>query len=507
MGQSHMATSRVADSGIEIVLNILRRRKWVGLIAFAAVFSLAAPFSVFLPDIYRGTATVIVESPQAPTAFVRASVPELETRLVTIQQELLSRTRLSSLITTLNLYPRWRKKMPLDAIADNMRRDIHVDFTGTDQSRGNPTTIGLKITYIGLDPKSAAAVPNALSSLYVEENTKMRERQTGQMAQFLKGQLQSAAQELERQEERIKAFKKVRAGELPEQMSINLVTLEQLNGQLHINSENQAKVRERLDRLAERTTTGGPPDELATLRNRLRELQARYTDQHPEVVQAKAQLREMEFQHAREGPGESNPRIKKSDHTAEEELARLQREERMLRSEISAYNLRIQLAPKHGQDLETLESDYKMAKASYDSLRGRYEEAQLADSLEQTKKGESFRILDAAVVPTLPAAPDRMRLLLMAFMFALAAGVVAMLIMEHLDTSFHTIGELRQFTSVPVLATIPYIKGKTNVLSQIFRVALSVAVVISVCAVLAVLSHHVARENTQMVWLIAGPKL
>ena len=157
-----MARSQIGDSGLELILDILRRRKWAGLMTFAAIFSLAAPFSIFLPDIYRGSATVIVESQDASSDFVKASVPELETRLVTIQQEILSRSRLSDLINRLNLYPRMRGQVPTDALVERMRRDIHVEFTGTDQNRGRPTTIGLKISYIGLDPKSAAEVPNAL---------------------------------------------------------------------------------------------------------------------------------------------------------------------------------------------------------------------------------------------------------------------------------------------------------------------------------------------------------
>ena len=111
---------------------------------FAAVVSLMAPFAVFLPNIYRGAATVIVESQDANSTFVKPSVPELETRLVTIQQEILSRARLSDLILRLNLYPRQRVKAPLDAVVERMRKDIHLDLTGTDQSRGRATTIGVK---------------------------------------------------------------------------------------------------------------------------------------------------------------------------------------------------------------------------------------------------------------------------------------------------------------------------------------------------------------------------
>jgi len=501
-----MALSTVGDSGLDKAYNLFRRRKLAGLIAFVAMLSLAAPFSAYLPDIFRGTATVIVES-QGGQTFVRDSVPELETRLVTIQQELLSRGRLSNLIGRLNLYPQWRGKMTRDAIVDRMRRDIHIEFSGTDQSRGPATTIGVKITYIGLDPNSAAAVPNTIASQYVEENMRLRQRQTGQMAQFLKKQVESAAQELQRRGQILDAFKKAHAGELPDQVSINLVTLGQLNTQLHANSENQSRVRERLDRLAERPPASGPVDEVTALRNRLRDLQTKYTDQYPEVIEVKAQLAELEAQHARDGSSDPIRKMPRPDQNGNAELLALQKEEQLLRSQIAGYEQRIQLAPQHEQNLEKLDTDYKAAKETHDSIRTRFEEAQLAESLEQTRKGESFRILDTAVVPTLPAAPNRLRLYGLALILALVTAFGAMVLMEHLDTSFHTVGELRQFTTVPVLATIPYIRTSTNIASRALRVALVTGAVLCVCAMLAVIAHHTARGNTQLVWMLAGPQV
>lgn len=500
-----MAQSTLHDSGFDVALKVLRRRKWTGLITFAAALALSAPFSVFLPDIYRGSATVIVES-QEPATFIKASVSELETRLVTIQQELLSRARLGELITRLNLYPSWRGRVPVDAIVQHMRRDIRVDLTGTDQSRGRATTIGVKLTYIGLDPRTAAAVPNALASMYVEENTRMRERQTGQMAQFLKSQLDTAAKEVDSQQARLNRFKSLRAGQLPEQVSFNMVTLERLNTQLRLTSDAQAKVR---DRLGDAPFQMAQADPLVTAKDRLAELQIKFTEKHPDVIQAKARINEMERQRAAEGRDDSNARVIRRlspARSAENELASLQREERTLRSEIAAYEQRVQSAPQVEQELEAIENDYKTAKDSYDSIQARYEEAQLADTLEQTKKGESFRVLDAAVVPAYPAAPNRRRLLLMAFFFSVASGIGMMLLKEHLDTSFHSVGELRQFTSLPVLASIPYVTTRTTV-SQILRVAASIVAVIGMCTLLAGFAYRTARENTQLVWMLSAPQL
>src|SRR5712691_7297552 len=238
----------IADSGFDIALGVLKRRKWAGVIAFAATLSLALPFVVYLPDVYRGEATVIIENQDASSAFVRGAVPELETRLITIQQELLSRARLSDVITRLNLYPARRARTAMESLVQSMRRDVRIDLSRTE--RGRPTTIGLKISYIGLDARTAAAVPNALATMYVDENTRIREHQTAQMAEFLKAQLTTARQAVDVQQARLNRFKEQRAGQLPEQVSINMVTLERLNTRLRLNIDDQFKIREQQDRLA-----------------------------------------------------------------------------------------------------------------------------------------------------------------------------------------------------------------------------------------------------------------
>jgi polysaccharide chain length determinant protein (PEP-CTERM system associated) len=497
-----MAQSTLKDSGFDVALSIVRRRKWLGAIAFVVTLSLALPFVYFLPNIYRGVATVIVDN-QDSSSLVRATVPELETRLVTIQQELLSRARLNDLVTTLNLYPTWRAHVPMTAIIETMRRDIYIELARAD--RGRPTTIGLKISYIGLDPRSAAAVPNALATFYVEENTRMRERQTGNMAEFLKTQLDSTRRAVEVQQGRLDRFKEQHAGQLPEQVSLNMVTLERLNTRLRLNTDDQLKIRELQDRLLSGVpATDEPVDPLQAAKQRLADLQIKFTEKHPDVIRTKAEVAELERLH----PDRPQPKLRRTDRISSSEaaLASLQQEERTLRSEIAAYEQRIQAAPKVEQELEALQRDYNAAKESGSSILKRYEEAQLADSLEQTKTSESFRVLDAAVVPTSPAAPNRRRLLMMACFFAVAAAAGMMLLAEHLDTSFHSVGELRQFTTLPVLATIPYVESRLTLATKL-RLVVFVIALIGTCAGLAGFAYRAARQNTQLVWMLSAPKV
>src|SRR5436190_5676910 len=102
-------------------VGILRRRKVVVALIFAAVVASAASFALYLPDLFRSSATVLVER-SVPETYVRPAVGgELESRLHVIKQEILSRARLTELIDRFNLYPEMRRREPLDTVLDQMR--------------------------------------------------------------------------------------------------------------------------------------------------------------------------------------------------------------------------------------------------------------------------------------------------------------------------------------------------------------------------------------------------
>src|SRR5262245_15518803 len=101
-----------------------RRRKWLAIPVFALPFAAAASMTLALPNLYRSTATVLVDRQQVPETFVRTTVTsELETRLQTISQEILSRSRLEGLIGRFGLYPDLRKETSNEEAIERMRRD------------------------------------------------------------------------------------------------------------------------------------------------------------------------------------------------------------------------------------------------------------------------------------------------------------------------------------------------------------------------------------------------
>jgi polysaccharide biosynthesis transport protein len=512
--------------GPDVVLDVWRRRKWIGILTFAAVCAGATAAALSLPNLYRATATVLVERQQVSEAFVRPSVTaELETRIQTIHQQVMSRARLTDVILRLGLYRDLRGIVPIDALVERMRREIQLTLKGVEQLSGRSGTIAFTLSYTGRDPRTVAEVTNTLAAFYVEENTKSRERQATQTAEFLKAQLADIKRELDHQEQRTSEFKLRHAGDL-QQVEVNLTALDRLNTQLRVNSEAQIRAMERRERL-ERQVAGTEPDALATpqaetpatqllkLKQELAELRRRFSDQYPEVIRVKAEIAALEKDDdAQIGTGGSTTAVpsspamrlaKQSLDGVDGELKSLKEEDASLRRLIAGYEARIENAPRRQQELLQLSRDYDAVNERYQTLLKRSEEAQLSENLEQGQHTEQFLILDPAIPPAQPAAPNRLWLLAMGFLGSLALGFAAIVAAEKLDTTFHTADDLQAFANVPLLARISLIPTAAGARRQRLRFALmALAVVVGLVLIVAG-SRYIAADNEQIVRLTARP--
>src|SRR5207245_2914866 len=191
-------------SGMDVLLEVWSRRKWLAILVFIGPFAVTVSLAISLPHLYRSTATLLLERPQVSETFVKSSVTsELETRLQTISQEILSRSRLQELIIRFDLYREFRKRATPEEVLERLRRDIRMEFKGRDirmESKGmeskvvepqieRATTIAFTLSFRGKDPETVATVTNTLATLFVKENLKLRERQAAGTAEFLRAQL------------------------------------------------------------------------------------------------------------------------------------------------------------------------------------------------------------------------------------------------------------------------------------------------------------------------------
>ena len=512
--------------GIHRALEVWGRRWWLGVVVFLGVLVPGLSFVAFLPNIYRATTTVLVERPQVSETFVRPAVTEeLETRIHALSEEILGRANLAEVLTRHDLYPILRQKASVEDAIMKLRRDIDLDLKGIESGWSRGQTVAFVLGYRGRDPAKVAQVVNALASFFVEENTKARERQAAQTSEFLKSQLAEMKKKLADQESLIGQYKKQHAGELPQQVEANIAGLERLNAQLQLNNEKQIRAMERRDRLTGQSgdaTSGVDPEDdegrLARLRQELAGLRRQYSDKYPDVVRLEREIEVLQDRIASrapdptgaEAPGPSGaepPRRSGGLRDADAEIQGLKHEEERLRRTIAAYEQRVDNAPQRQQEFQALSRDYETTRELYDSLLKKHEEALLTERMEHGGTTEQFRVLDPAVPPREPAAPNRLWLSLMALIVSFGLAVGGMALAEQLDTSFHSVESLRAFTRVPVLASIPRIVTRGDAIRKSLRIGVAAVVMAAVLAAAAGASRYVAKEFEPLVFIVSGGRL
>jgi polysaccharide chain length determinant protein (PEP-CTERM system associated) len=465
---------------------------------------------------------------------------------------------LEELINRFDLYPH-RDDVSADALVERMRRDIEVRPTGAAGS-----TVAFTVKYAGRDPQTVALVTNTLASYYIEENMKVRERQATGTAEFLKVQLGQVKARLEVQERQVSEFKRRYLGELPAQLEPNLATLERLNTQFRVNAEKQMRAKEQRQEMARlieqlNTVQTAPPSSggaskatptphapvaadpnqvrLYRMRQELKDMLTKYSPRYPDVIQLQADIEALERQvqdaarerQAAEARAAEAKRQKDAADAAakaqeqkplgrdpyavqmEEALNQLQveitglkEEEAKIRADMATYQQKVDNTPRRDLEFQELSRDYGSTRELYNTLLKRFEEAQLSENLEQRQKGEQFRIVEPAVAATAPVAPNRPRLLLVGLGLSLGLAVGLVILAEQLDTSFHSVDELRAITSFPVLVSIPRIVTEGDVRRSRWRATLVAAVAVCCLTLVVGASYFVTKGNEHLLRLVSG---
>jgi polysaccharide chain length determinant protein (PEP-CTERM system associated) len=504
MATSHTPTQQQAsnEAALAALGKVWRRRRWIAMGILALTFPAAASFVFSLPDIYSATATVLVNPDGAQDAAAGSGGVTDENRLDSVSEAVLSRGRLLDLVTRFELYPELRRTSSMDTVLARMRQDIRLERKSGEQQWGQDPTFAFMLTYQGWDPQTVARVTNALASSYVDENNRMRTRQATDTVESLSAQLNEIKQKLDAQEQKINAFKDSHLGELPEQQAANLSTLQQLNVQSQENSVNLSQALQRRETLLKQMTDSGDAD-LAQLEQELASLRTRYTDMYPDVVRVKQQIANLKRTQVDQG-GAAKPAspLQQQYQSLETEIKSYKQEEGRLRSEISAYQGRVDNVPLRAQQLQALTQGYGEIQDVYSSLLKRYEQARLAQAPQGAVTGQ-YRVLEPAIPPTDASGPARMRLLLMSLVLCLGLAGAAVLLAEQLDASFHSVDDLRAFTRVPVLVSIPRIVTTDDVWRRRLRFGTAIISMVVVLLVAAELSSLLGRGNEHLVWMLS----
>jgi polysaccharide chain length determinant protein (PEP-CTERM system associated) len=492
---------------IAYYINLIFKRRWLIIIPFCLAMIVGIYLAITLPKIYRASTLILVEPQSVPAEFVREIVTsEIDARITTIQQQILSHTNLEKIIDQFKLFTGYGSEnlFMADKVA-TMRNRIEVEVSRTRRQGPN----AFSISYYDANPETAMKIANGLTTLFIDENLKIREAQALGTSDFLQAELEAMRKRLVVVEEKLREYRERYRGELPEQLDSNLRILANLQQQLNerearlsdernrlIEVENQIQTRKQM--LETSSIAQSATNEIVTLdqhKQQLENLQSSYTEKHPDVIRLKEKIASLEAMQTttQQGAGSTGQDARFLEDRALNEQITQRTEIRIalssladdiakIRQQISTYQQRVERTPKREEELMALRRDYDNIQESYNSLLNRKLEAEIAVNMEKKQKGEQFRVIDPARLPHKPISPDLRRLFMMVLAAGLGFGAGLIFLLDFFNNTLKDPEKFEDDLGVPVLATIPKVYQKKDLrLKRLNEVLTAVSIVAAIC--------------------------
>jgi polysaccharide chain length determinant protein (PEP-CTERM system associated) len=483
-------------------VDVIRRRHMYFLIPFFLGWLVVWSVSWVLPARYKSGTLILVEQPSMPKDYVTPNVSDdLQARVQSITQQILSRTRLLHIIDELKLYSQNRGRATPDELVDQMRKDIEIELVHDESKR---TVTAFNIYYSAHDPHVAQQVTSELTNLFISENLELRQQQSEDTTKFLEQQLETARQALAEQEEKVRVFKDQHLGELPTQLQSNLQILTGLQSQLQneedgLNADRQqnaylqsmleqSHALGRAPRTGDSTPVGIPAldQELEKLKAQLADLSSHYTDRHPDVRKVKEQITRTEKMRAQaladlkasantSSASGAPPASAADDLDSRDGAATMQLQGQLksnqidisskeheiaaLKAKINDYQGRLNQEPVREQQFADLTRGYEQSKANYDDLLKKKNSSQMATSMELLQQGEHFQMIDPPSLPLKPDFPNRLKFCGAGLGIGIALGGLVAGGTEYLDDRLYNEKALKDLLPVAVISEIPAISS------------------------------------------------
>ncbi len=539
---------------LEDYIDVARRHAaWIlGPVFAGLVVSTVVAF--LMQNTYVSVATLEITPKQISDSIVKTTISqELTDRINQMQQEILSRTSLSSIITDprLDLYKSERANQPLEDVIETMRnRDIRISI---DSVPGERRASAFSISFSYPDRVKAHDTVQTLITKFEEANLTAQRNQQQMVGSFVHDELSEAKAKLDQLEEALTKFRSENAGKLPEQEGLNMAqmtSLEQrlasISDSLNRSAQDRVQLEARLAQLQEQMTLADSLDKeldvsapslrqnerlldlnkrITETESQLAQLRQTYKANFPDIRDAEARLDVMrkerddlqKQQEADLAKPQTAPK-KVTNFKRAEAVSNLEGQINATRALMKTNDMQVTSARKEQQDatkaLEAYESrlaatsgieakyiDLKHeadeAREKYQVLQTKQQLAEQNNELLQRKAGENLDVLDPASLPTQPAKPNRWEIVGGGTAVAFILGLALAGLQEAKDTSLKNLKDVRAYTNLPVLSSIPLLENTMLVRRKrrLAYLAWSAAVIIGILAVSASLYYYYSGLN------------
>ncbi len=470
---------------IDILLVYARgvwRQRWY-MILIVWLVSVAGWLVVYkLPDQYRAAARVYVDTQSILRPLLSGLTVDNSNQgaqqVALMTRTLLSRPNLEKVARMTDLDLKGQNPEQMEAVLTALGKEITLEGTG----RENLYTIA----YVNNDPQLAKRVVQSLLTIFVESSLGETRRDTDSAQQFIGKQIEEYEVRLIEAEEKLKEFKRRNVGVMPargegyyESMQAAMGTLEQTQLELREveNRRNEIKRQLEDEELNTEPATPSKPVAMApsAVDGRIQSLQAKmdglllqFTERHPDVIEIKRIIAQLEKQKQEEvkefasKPSEKQREVvspvymqlKLALGEADANVASLRVRVSEHSRRVSQLRAMVDTIPKVETELGQLNRDYNVNRQNYETLLARREAAKMSEEAGQTSDEVKFKVIDPPYVPSAPSSPNRPLLMSMVLLGGLAAGIAFAFLLSQFKPGFDSRRSLAEITGLPVLGSV-----------------------------------------------------
>ena len=424
---------------------VIWQRRWL-ILALAVIAGIGGAVAAWLiPPMYQSSATVLIESPQLPSDVLSSNVANnmIDQRIARARERVLSRQDLIRLIRTNNLYPEDQQSKPLSTLVDTMKKDTTIEAVAVDLGGGMPrNAMALRISYSYPDPVKAQIVAQQFTNRFLEVDASAQAEQATGAATFLSETANQIASQIADLEGQIRKIKQENGTTLALQ---TMSTGNPAADATRIDGEIAGLQAQNAQMMASNSNDGA----VAAAEAALRIARARYSESHPDVIAAKAQL-DAAKQDSK-GSTMNSPIVAANNA----QIASLRAAKGILQSQSSSVRQAQQAGPLVADQIEQLEKREDVLRENLRNISSKSQAAQMSARMETEQKGERLSLADPPVVPDKPFRPNRPVIVAGAIAAGIGLGLAITLLIELLTRPIRGTAALQAACGEMPLAIIP----------------------------------------------------
>ncbi|RKZ26347.1 hypothetical protein DRQ20_03180 [bacterium] len=464
---------------IGYIKEIFRRRKYIFVGSIMVTLFLAILFIKITPPLYEAESKILIVL-NIPTVVGPNLYMGREEQMVNNEIEMI------------------RSKKFLKRVVEKIRKE-RKDMKILEAK--NPVTALLKSIIVGKfgesdiitikaranSPQDAAYLANVIAEEYVKYSTEFASSEVRLIREFLEKQIPVTEKKLKEAENALKNFKKkygiVHLSEETKLLAKNLTELDNLYNE---NLVEYLTLKEKMDYLHRELSRYRK--ELAenfgevlnpffkSLREELVKLETELTmyklqglpEDHPKVVKLKQRIEETKQlmkgkikevvlpEDVRGDPLDYTLKLTEEIVDGEISLVEKEAKKEAIEKVKKQYEERMKKLPDLEVELAKLEREYTLTENMYRMLSEKYEEVKI----QEAGKIGNVRIVDTAYPPTKPIRPKKKLTLVLALFGGFVIGMAGVSFVELIDTTIKIERDIEYLTDIPVVGSIPLIKGK-----------------------------------------------